>query len=190
MEYHLLAYFSKFKISCFLSSFGEVGFAKLWSPYCPILKSWLPGLHSQVANSTLLFCSLAILQNGRAYITEWTAQMNFKMLTNLKISGLSEVWIVFPVCPNFCPQKSDCPHFSFLHMLLPRAPPNHFFFLSLFYLFIVMALWSFRGALSKFKLPPKLKIAIYWEQIARFWLELGSSLNFMRITSSDAFIEL
>jgi hypothetical protein len=96
----------------------------------------------------------------------------------------------FPVCPNFCPQKSDCPHFSFLHMLLPRAPPNHFFFLSLFYLFIVMALWSLRGALSKFKLPPKLKIAIYWEQIARFWLELGSSLNFMRITSSDAFIEL
>jgi hypothetical protein len=54
-------------------------------------------------------------------------------------------------------QKSDCPHFSFLHMLLPRAPPNLFFFLSLFYLFILVVLWRLRGALSKFQQPPKLK---------------------------------
>lgn len=70
------------------------------------------------------------------------------------------------------PENQIVLDFFFSHRLPRASPLLPSLSLSLFDL---MALWSWRGALSKFKLPPKLlfwTLIFDWEQIERFQLQI------------------
>jgi hypothetical protein len=142
------------------------------------LKATLPGLYSQIANLTLLFCQL--VKSSLPYGNN--AWMSFKLATNFSISWTSKVWMFCLVCPNFCPRKSDCPCFyCFFHKslrALPRLLPISLPSLSFHCFCDLMGVWSLQGALSKFKLPSKLFFELIESKLnLRFWFQISCILK-------------
>ncbi len=92
------------------------------------------------------------MHNCHVHFTLWratsTTQMRFKLPTNSFNSGNSNAWISFPVSQNFYPTKSGRWCFFFTDCAGHPNPPLFLPALSLYlFIFDLMALWRWRGAL-------------------------------------------
>ncbi len=163
MECSLHGYFAKFTSLVFRSNF-----AKLSSPHCylAILSSWfLPlwQLHlDQFGMSTFPSLQLHItiwLFSQIVYLAELLSPLH--LVDNLNKLQAAHNFFIFWAVQCLTSAKTSAPEnqialdFFFSHRL-PRASPLLPSLSLSLSLSDLMALWSSRGALSKFKLPPKL----------------------------------
>ncbi len=137
-------------LSSWFSLVCQVHFAKCMLPNCQffIAKSTFPSHQLHIAN--------VILPNCQVHLTLWTAQNELQAAHKLK-------WLWVVQCPNyiFWTAQTFAPYFFFFHKLPkltfpPPDPPLSLLSLSLalFSFDLITFLWSLRGALSKFKVPP------------------------------------
>ncbi len=91
MEYHLLAYFAKFKISCLPTPLCQIVKSKLPNSQVPVTRSAFPSCQFHIA--ILLFGYFAKMAEPTSpnELPKWASRCS----KNLKISGLPEVWIFF-----------------------------------------------------------------------------------------------
>jgi len=97
-----------------------------------------------------------IAKNCQVHFTLWTARMNFKLPANVKLSGLSNAWILLQCAQMSAPKiqtaPDSCSSKAALHSPHPLFLPSlSCFILFFFCIDLMMALWNFSQALSKFK---------------------------------------
>jgi hypothetical protein len=110
---------------------SQVHFAKLQKPLC-------------------YFSIWVFYQVCQVHLTLWTAQMDFKLPTIIKFSGLPEAWISFQSATACTPKTQISPVCFFFWGYLSPPSPLSSLPLSVFgCVWDLMAIWGLRGALSK-----------------------------------------